>query len=62
MEIVEFTKQLYRSGWDDLSDTIVVNSAEEEDGAREDGFKMLSDGDESTPAKRGRKPKADIEA
>lgn len=42
-EATEFPKQLYRKGWEDLSDTIVVNSSEEEDAARKDGFKMLSE-------------------
>lgn len=53
----EYPKQLYRSGWEDLSDTVVVNSPEEEEGAREDGFKMLSETDKE-PAKRGGKKKA----
>ena len=54
----EYPKQLYRKGWDDLSDSIVVDNAEDEAEARIAGFKMLSDGDEA-PVKRGRKPKAE---
>lgn len=51
-EFSEFPKQLYRKGWDDLSDTIVVDDAEGEAQARVAGFKMLAelplpnDGDE----------------
>ena len=51
-EFAEFPKQLYRKGWDDLSDTIVVDDAEGEEQARVAGFKMLAelplpdDGDE----------------
>jgi hypothetical protein len=51
-EFSEFPKQLYRSGWDDLTDTIVVDDAEGEEQARVAGFKMLAelplpnDGDE----------------
>lgn len=59
--MTEYPKQLYRKGWDDLSDTIVVNSQDEEDAVRVEGFKML--GEEAEEAqeeapKRGRKPKA----
>ena len=70
----EYPKQLYRKGWDDLSDTVVVDSAEDEESARVAGFKMLSEspmpedadeeGDEEPEAgeapkpRRGRKPKA----
>ena len=52
----EYPKQLYRSGWEDLSDTVVVNSPDEEEAARADGFKMLSEPD--APAKTSRKAKA----
>ncbi len=55
MEFIEYPKQLYRKGWKDLSDTIVVNSAEEEDAARADGFKMLGEADEGTAKKRASK-------
>ena len=47
--MTEYPKQLYRSGWDDLTDTIVVESQEEEDLVRAEGFKML--GEEPAPAK-----------
>lgn len=47
MEFVEYPKQLYRSGWDDLSDSVVVNDAAEEEAARAEGFKMLDEEDES---------------
>lgn len=54
----EYPKQLYRSGWDDLSDSVVVQTEDEEDAARAEGFKMLSEeGSEEAP-KRGRKAKA----
>ena len=54
----EYPKQLYRKGWDDLSDSVVVENEDEEDAARAEGFKMLSEeGGEAAP-KRGRKAKA----
>ena len=43
MEIVEFPKQLYKQGWVDLTDTVVVLSSSEEDSARADGYKMLAE-------------------
>lgn len=61
----EYPKQLYRKGWDDLSDSVVVENESEEAEARVAGFKMLSEGDEAqpddqeAPAKRGRKPKTE---
>lgn len=56
---MEYPKQLYRKGWADLSDTTVVNSTEDEEAARADGFKMLSEtDDEAAPAKAPRKAKA----
>lgn len=58
MEFHEYPKQLYRKGWDDLSDSVVVENEAEEEAARAEGFKMLSeDGGEEAP-KRGRKAKA----
>ena len=56
MKSTEYPKQLYRKGWDDLSDSVVVNDAAEEEAARADGFKMLSEEGEEAP-KRGRKAK-----
>ena len=57
--MTEYPKQLYRKGWADLSDTIVVNSQDEEDAVRVEGFKMLGEESEQENApKRGRKPKA----
>ena len=54
----EYPKQLYRKGWDDLSDSVVVENDDEEEAARAEGFKMLSEeGGEEAP-KRGRKAKA----
>lgn len=53
----EYPKQLYRSGWEDLSDSVAVNDAAEEEAARADGFKMLDEEGEAAP-KRGRKAKA----
>lgn len=68
-EFSEFPKQLYRKGWDDLSDTIVVDDAEGEEQARVAGFKMLAelplpvgedpDEGEALKPRRGRKPKAE---
>lgn len=62
MSFIEYPKQLYRKGWEDLSDTVVVNDADQEAQARADGFAMLSEqaGTEekpaqAAPAKRGRK-------
>ena len=62
---MEYPKQLYRSGWDDLTDTIVVSDADAEGDARQAGFRMLSDPDEQVeddapeaPKRRGRPPKA----
>ena len=52
----EYPKQLYRKGWDDLSDSVVVENDDEEDAARAEGFKMLSEEGEEAP-KRGRKAK-----
>lgn len=54
----EYPKQLYRSGWDDLTDTIVVNSQDEEDAVRAEGFKMLGE-EEAAPAKAARKAKGE---
>ena len=45
MLVEQYPKQLYRKGWDDLDDTIVVHDEGEEAAARKDGFKMLSDPD-----------------
>jgi hypothetical protein len=53
----EYPKQLYRKGWDDLSDSVVVESPEEEGDARQQGFKMLSEPVEAPKA--GRKAKAE---
>ena len=62
---MEYPKQLYRSGWDDLTDIIVVSDADAEGDARQAGFRMLSDPDEQVedgateaPKRRGRPPKA----
>ena len=57
MEFIEYPKQLYRSGWEDLSDSVVVNDAAEEEAARAEGFKGLDEEGEAAP-KRGRKAKA----
>ncbi len=57
MKSTEYPKQLYRKGWDDLSDSVVVENEDEEEAARADGFKMLSEEGEEAP-KRGRKAKA----
>ena len=52
----EYPKQLYRKGWDDLSDSVVVENEDDEDAVRAEGFKMLSEEGEEAP-KRGRKAK-----
>ena len=72
-DFAEYPKQLYRKGWDDLSDTIVAEDAEAEEAARVAGFKALAEspmpeedeaGDEEPESgeapkpRRGRKPKA----
>ena len=49
----EYPKQLYRSGWDDLTDTIVVASQEEEDAVRVEGFKTLGE-EEAEPKAKGK--------
>ena len=54
----EYPKQLYRKGWDDLTDSVVVNDVEEEEAVRAEGFKMLSEEDGEEAPKRGRKAKA----
>ena len=56
MKSTEYPKQLYRKGWDDLSESVVVENDDEEDAARAEGFKMLSEEGEEAP-KRGRKAK-----
>ena len=56
MKSTEYPKQLYRKGWYDLSDSVVVENDDEEDAARAEGFKMLSEEGEEAP-KRGRKAK-----
>ena len=45
----EYPKQLYRKGWDDLTDSVVVENEDEEDAARAEGFKMLSEEGEEAP-------------
>lgn len=40
MKSTEYPKQLYRQGWEDLTDTIVANDEAEEEAARADGFKL----------------------
>ena len=57
MKSTEYPKQLYRKGWDDLSDSVVVENEDEEDAARAEGFKMLSENDGEEAPKRGRKAK-----
>ena len=57
MKSTEYPKQLYRKGWDDLSDSVVVENDDEEDAARAEGFKMLSEKDGEEAPKRGRKAK-----
>ena len=57
MEHAEYPKQLYRQGWEDLTDTIVANDEAEEEAVRADGFKMLSEEDGEEAPKRGRKAK-----
>ena len=35
---MDYPKMLYRSGWEDVSDHVVVENEEEEAMAREDGY------------------------
>ena len=63
MKSTEYPKQLYRKGWDDLSDSVVVENDDEEDAARAEGFKMLSEEEGEgeaapKPARAPRKAKA----
>ena len=57
MKSTEYPKQLYRKGWDDLSDSVVVENDDEEDAARAEGFKMLSDEAEEEAPKPARAPR-----
>ena len=57
MKHAEYPKQLYRQGWEDLADTIVANDEAEEEAARADGFKMLSDEAEEEAPKPARAPR-----
>lgn len=41
----EYPKALYRDGWRDLSACVVVLDAAEEAHARQEGYRMLSEGD-----------------
>lgn len=53
--MIEYPKQLYLHGWDDLSATIVVMDAEQEAEARKTGYTMLSESSqpfETAPRKR----------
>ena len=53
--MIEYPKQLYLHGWDDLSATIVVMDAEQEAEARKAGYTMLSESSqpfETAPRKR----------
>ena len=53
--MIEYPKQLYLHGWDDLDATVVVHDAGQEAAARKDGYKMLSDSSqpfETAPRKR----------
>lgn len=43
MDFNEYPKMLYRKGWDDLSDSILVENAEQEGEARQQGFKMMNE-------------------
>lgn len=48
----EYPKSLYRKGWEDLNDTIVVHDPGEEAAARLDGFRMLSEPEPEKAAAR----------
>lgn len=53
--MIEYPKQLYLHGWDDLSATVVVMDAEQEAEARKAGYTMLSESSqpfETAPRKR----------
>lgn len=58
----EFPKALYLKGWDDLSAAVTVNSAEEEESARKDGYKGLNEQAEGAEAPaRKKRSKAEPE-
>lgn len=53
--MIEYPKQLYLYGWDDLDASVVVHDAEQEAEARKAGYKMLSESSqpfETAPRKR----------
>lgn len=59
--MVEYPKSLYLKGWEDLSLHVIVNSPEEEESARKDGYRTLGEGPDGavTPVKKTRAKKAE---
>lgn len=65
MSYQEYPKALFRSGWDDLADCMVVLDADGERDARNAGFRSLaapvdespSESVAEAPKRRGRPPK-----
>lgn len=53
----EYPKALYLRGWDDLNASVTVRDRAEEDAARAQGYRMLTDPPVEAP-RRGRPPKA----
>ena len=59
----EYPKMLYRSGWVDLDDCVMVYDAEQEDAANESGFVPLQaiDAAEDAPKPRRGRPRKDAQ-
>ena len=66
MIIIEYPKALYLRGWDDLDACVTVQNAEQEEAARAEGYRGLSepvaappvsDDSPDAPKRRGRPPK-----
>ena len=57
--MVEYPKSLYLKGWEDLSKHVIVNSPDEEEKARKNGYKSLNEDVAPAPVKRTRAKKAE---
>lgn len=57
--MIEYPKQLYLHGWEDLDATVVVHDAEQEAEARKQGYKMLHEPMQSVMAAKKRGKAAD---
>ena len=56
--MTEYPKSLYLKGWEDLSLHVIVNSPEEEEAARKEGYRSLGEGPDA-PAKKTRAKKVE---